>query len=534
MRILLINPDCSRDAGRDLFTGDILTSLVCMAPHRRVYSGFPLALPTLAAVTPDRHSVKIVDEAIEPIHFDEDCDLVGVTAMTFKATRAYQIAGEFRKRGKTVVLGGIHASMCPQEAALHADCVVGGEAEEIWPVLLDDFENGSLKKFYKAERPPDITRLPVPRYSLVKMRNYYFVYLQTSRGCPYNCEFCTVTQMNGRQMRFKSPGQVVAEIEAVLKILPYPATNVKDRRDGKIKKYHTSFFFTDDNFAINREHAVAVCRELIRYQRESGRIFTWVTQVNYKTGLDDELLEIFSDANCDALFMGFESLDPDALRAMNKTMNSPQLYARVIENVRRHGMECVFSMILGGDYDTPGTVDTAVDFINKNQVFYVLPNILTPYPGTHLYEKLQEEGRIIDREPSHYNIRNTVFIPKKMSPFELQRGYVDLCNRIFRLKALEERSRDMLRHAHQRYNFILPFGARVLAYVSFLYSALALCFQGRLSPCVFAAVFRMLSKDLLRYGTLLDFFYPAWILDYDAFARSETRRLTAVRQACLP
>ena len=357
MKILLINPDFTKGSGMDLYSGDIMTAIMEWKPFSRMYSGFPLALPTLAAVTPKEHEVKIIDEAIENIDFDQACDVVGLTAMTFKSTRAYEIAREFRSRGKTVILGGIHGSMLPDDARQHVDCVVKGEAEEIWPTVLDDLGRGALKPVYEADTVPDISKMPAPRYDLVNLGRYSFTYLQTSRGCPFDCAFCTVTQMNGRKMRFKTPEQVVAEIDQTIKEIPYPALTVIDRLDKQKKKWRAEFFFTDDNFAINRKHALAVCEAITRYQRESSNIFTWFTQVNCKVGLDDELLKALRKAGCDGLFMGFESLEPKALKAMNKRMNSPEAYGEVFRNARKYGIECVFSTIIGGDFDTPATVD---------------------------------------------------------------------------------------------------------------------------------------------------------------------------------
>ncbi len=531
MKILLINPDFTKNSGRDLYSGDILTALVTCKPHKKVYTGLPLALPTLAAITPKEHNVKIIDEAIETIDFNEECDLVGLTAMTFKSARAYQIAKEFRQRGKTVILGGIHASMLPEDALKHVDCVVRGEAEETWPQVLEDFANGKLKTIYQAEKAPDVTMSPIPRYDLVKLENYYLIYLQTSRGCPYNCEFCTVTQMNGRKMRLKTPKQVISEIDHILNILPYPPLTVNDRMDGTKKKLVTSFFFTDDNFAINRKHAIAVCEEIIRYQEERNLVFTWFTQVNYQVGLDNELLDLFQRAGCESLFIGFESLDPKALKALNKTMNSPDMYSKVFENVRNYGMECVFSTILGGDYDTPRTVDAVVNFINENKVFFVLPNILTPYPGTNLYQKLLLENRITDKNFANYNIRNSVFKPKEMSSLELQTAYTDLCSKIYDMKYMIPRSKRLLDKAHKYNRFSLTVLMRSMVFFMFVYSTISLCFQKRLSFRVIWPVISNLVKTFLPHGTLPDLYFLGWILDNDAFAKSERKRLSELIKA---
>ena len=210
---------------------------------------------------------------IEPINFDQPCDLVGITAMTFKANRAYEIAMKFKSRGIPVVMGGIHASMCPDEAVRYVDAVVVGEADELWPKILTDFEKGRLLPRYTVAEFPDISNLPPPRHDLTLCDNYFAFFLQTTRGCPYNCSFCTVTQMNGRKLRKKIPEQVVKEVESLLPLRKSPFTILDAMDGGKKKKLVTnSIFFIDDNFAIDREHAVAVCKALERFQKEKGLV----------------------------------------------------------------------------------------------------------------------------------------------------------------------------------------------------------------------------------------------------------------------
>lgn len=530
MKILLINPDTPKTAGRDLYCGDILTALVHFQPFNRLCFGFPLSLTTLAAVTPAEHEVKIVDEAVESIDFDQECDVVGLTAMTFKANRAYEIAKEFRRRGKKVLLGGIHATMCPEEGLEHVDCVVQGEAETIWPKILEDFQNGNMQRRYISKEYTDLKSLPIPRYDLLDLKKYYLIYIQTTRGCPYDCEFCTVTQMSGRKMRMKTPGQVITEIDHILKILPYPPLPVTDRKDGLKKKYRTTFFFTDDNFAIRKDHAMAVCKEIIRYQNENNMFFTWLTQVNYHAGLDDELLATMAEAGCEALFMGFESLDVESLEMMNKKMNSPELYSTVIQNVRNHGMECVFSTIIGTDFDTPQTADKIADFVEENDLFYVLPNILTPYPGTRLRKTYDQNGRVIIHDNDRYNIRNVVYHPGKMSPLELQSAYTHLCQRLFSTETLLPRSERALKNVHEKYRWVMDKKTRFVCIIMFLYVFTLLCCQGKLALKEFGRVFDYLWRNLWRHGTLLDFAFLAWALDNDAFARSEYSRLNTIKQ----
>ena len=262
MKILLINPANPISSGRDLYSGEILSNLVRLRPFRKGYFGLPLALPTLAGLTPKHHTVRIVDEHVEKINFDENVDLVGLTAMTFKAKRAYEIAAEFRRRGVTVVMGGIHATVATDEVAAHVDSVVVGEADETWPQVIADFESGQLKKRYILKELPDISKLPPPDHAVSKYRNYAEIYLQTARGCPFRCSFCTVTEISGRKMRFKTPEQVIDEVDRVIKLKPMNGMWVKSGHSGKYARFKGALFFTDDNFAINRKHALAVCQAL--------------------------------------------------------------------------------------------------------------------------------------------------------------------------------------------------------------------------------------------------------------------------------
>jgi radical SAM superfamily enzyme YgiQ (UPF0313 family) len=502
MKILLINPGSPPTAGRDLYSGDILASFALGRTDKKMFFGIPLAIPTLAAVTSRRHTVKIVDEEIESINFDEECDLVGITAMTYKATRAYEIAKEFKKRGISTIMGGIHASMRPDEASQHVDCVVIGEAEKLWPKIIEDFEHNRLQLRYTAERFPDISKIPPPRHDLTCYDRYFYFFLQTTRGCSYNCKFCTVTKFNGRTVRVKQPEQVIAEIKEVTKLSQRRVKTFIDREDGgKRKKFKTSsrIFFADDNFAINRNHAMALCRALQKFQDETGALLSWFTQVNYRVGLDDELLKAMKAAGCRQLFMGFESLNKKNLKDMHKNMNSPGHYAAAIENTQRHGIKVVFSTIIGNKYDTAKIGDEIVEFIEKNNVFYVLPNILTPYPGTALENEMAKDGRIIIADPSCYNVRNVVFKPRKMTPYQLQKVFADLCIRLFSFKNMIKRGKKILKYP-QRY--VLPLEQRLIFSFSLYFVTLLLLLKHKITINVSIKLFLTIPWLILWNGTV--------------------------------
>jgi radical SAM superfamily enzyme YgiQ (UPF0313 family) len=522
MKILLVNPAVPSDSGRDLYTVDLGAALFTFRTKAQIRLGIPPALPTLAALTPADHEVKIVDEEVENVAFDESWDLVGITSMTYKARRAYEIAREFRVHGIPVIMGGIHASVRPEEVAKHVDSVVIGEAEELWPKILEETEKGMLQKMYKAESLPDLKKSPIPRYDLVKRTNYVYTYLQTTRGCPFDCLFCTVTKFNGKKIRKKTPEQVIAEVDSFFRLNPEGLTFVRDRRDGKRKKLMDRVAFIDDNFAIDREHALEICRRLQRYQEEHQIILSWYTQLNYMVGFDGELLEAMEAANCRQVLIGFESLDPSSLKAMRKTMNIPQTYGEAIQNIQSHGIHVIFSVILGDEHTSTSTVAQIVEFVEKNGVFHVLPNILTPFPGTGLHEQMRKENRIRIEDPTCYNIRNVVYEPKTMSPLQLQQTYTMLCNRVFQYDKALDRGKKLLCNSDP---LRFPLLYRLVIWLGVSITAIRLMLQKRLRPNILTRVLKTAPGTILIQGSISSLEVLCLSVDWDDFAYSETKRL---------
>jgi radical SAM superfamily enzyme YgiQ (UPF0313 family) len=525
VRILLVNPGQLPGAGDDQFAGAIDSLFFRARPFSRTYFGIPLALPTLAGLTPPEHKVRIADEMVEHIDFDWPCDLVGISAMTCKATRAYQIAREFRKRGVPVVMGGIHASMCPDEAARYVDCVVVGEADQLWPRLIADAAAGELRPLYRSEAFPDLTTLPPPRHDLTRHTHYFCFLLQTTRGCPRSCKFCTVTAQNGRVHRKKTPSQVVAEVKMAID-LPNPLrpTIVDRGKDNRRRRLASgAVFFVDDNFAFDREHALAVCRALMAFQDEHQVHINWFTQSDVKAGFDDELLAAMKEAGCMNIFVGFESLSADALHGFNKTVNTPEQYRECIGNIERHGMDVTASVIVGTDHDNPESGIEMARFAADNRLFYLFPNIMTPYPGTQLMAEMEADGRILRRAPEYYNIRNVVFRPRQMSPLGLQRLFVDLCHRSLGLGHL---IRTALCKVKRENRYYLTHRWRVLIWLSFSLIFVALLLRRKITLHDLWALITSAPRLILANGSLSALGYIVNAVGFGAFARSELQRLS--------
>ena len=341
----------------------------------------PLTLPLVAALTPDDFDVTIHNDSFEPVDYDEQVDLVGLTAYTAQALRAYEIADEYRRRGVHVAMGGIHASMLPDEAAEHADTVFVGEAEQTWPQFLADFTDGRAEARYQPETLPDLSGLPLPKFSLMDSSRYVccrtdglnrllptpMLPVQTARGCPHGCEFCSVTALNGRKFRTRPIDDVIREI-----------------RSGGARSY----MFLDDNiFAIPRR-AKDLFEALIPLK------ISWHGQGTVDAAKDPELLQLARRSGLTVLFIGLESLSAGALKAMGKTQNVVADYGKHLQAFRKAGVSVMASMIFGFGPEEPDVFDKTCDFLMANRVSYAAWWPLTPFPGTGLFDRLKKEGRL--------------------------------------------------------------------------------------------------------------------------------------------
>jgi radical SAM superfamily enzyme YgiQ (UPF0313 family) len=374
------------------------------AKREKVFKIPPLGLLNVAAVTPSGVEVSLTDENVEPIDFEKDVDLVGISTMTSAAPRAYEIARRFRKRGVPVVLGGPHVSFLPQEGLQHADAIVVGEAEGIWEKLVEDFKRGgkaALKKIYQGEYLPDLAKIPFPRWDLLKKGKYIVTrVLHLTRGCPYNCSFCSVTQLFGRKIRFRPIDKVVEFIKA-----------------NKGKELKERFFvFLDDNIMGNIRYAKELFKALIPLK------IIWMSQSSINVAYDKELLDLASRSGCKALFIGLETVSEEALQEVGKSQNKVKFYQEAIKRFHKFGIFIHGAFMFGMDSHDRNIFKKTVDFVLRTKLDSAQYSILTPLPGTRLYQEMDHEGRIIDRDWSNYDCGHVVFKPKKMTPVELDAG----------------------------------------------------------------------------------------------------------------
>lgn len=394
----------------------------------------PLNLPLLASLTPEDFEVKIIDENVEKIGYEET-DAVGISVMTPLANRAYRIADNYRRRGVKVILGGIHPSILPGEAAKHADTVIIGEADGIWPDVMGDLRKNNLRKFYRVKAHPDISNLPFPRMDLLKEGGYFFPNpVQTGRGCPFGCDFCSVSKFNGRVMRHRSLESVVEEIKGI-------------RHTKLLKKF---ILFADDNIAGDFSYAEELFKKLIPLN------IKWISQCSLSIAKNERLLKLAADSGCKALFIGFESLSQDALNEVNKSYNVRE-YRKLIKRIHDHGIMIEGAFVFGFDNDKKGVFKRTVDFCYGNDLELAQFTILTPFPGTELFNRLKNENRILTYNWDLYDCSNVVFKPRNMIPDELRDGVRNSYEDFYSRKSILKRSL-MRSFKLRQYSFFMILG----------------------------------------------------------------------------
>jgi radical SAM superfamily enzyme YgiQ (UPF0313 family) len=397
-----------------------------IAPHEQredtISSPFKLQrvnLPLLAALTPPGHTITIVEEAFAPDDINQDVDLVGITVLTELAPRAYHIGDTYRRKAVKVVMGGIHPTVLPDEALEHADAVVVGEAEGVWPQLVSDAASGQMQGLYRGGKMTDLQGLPKPRRDLItgtKGKGYFPIPIgvETSRGCPYDCEFCCIGQTLGHQYRVRPVQEVIAEIEA-------------------IDSPH--LFFVDDALGLNRNGAKELFTEMIPLRRR------WLAQGTVSLAEDLELLGLMKRAGCLGLLIGFESVQKGTQNEVNKIKNLRIDFYEAMHRFHDQGFGILGSFVFGFDYENKDVFEQTFEFIIRSRLDVVQLRILTPYPGTRLYKRLLSEGRLFARDwwLRGYPPDTLLFQPKGMTADELIRGYARLNRQAYSFGAMMKR-----------------------------------------------------------------------------------------------
>jgi radical SAM superfamily enzyme YgiQ (UPF0313 family) len=397
-RVLLVSPVDQAMLGKDFYF---------KFPH--------LSLPTLAAHTPQGVEVEIVDEKFQAVPDARGYDLIGVTAMTPLAPKAYRIADAFRRQGVPVIMGGYHPTVLPDEALEHADSVCIGEAETLWPTIVTDAMAGRLKIRYRAETFPCLENTPMPRRDLLRVPrsarfghiNVYF--LQTTRGCPFRCSFCAVTSVLGGKLRHRPVGEVEAEMESLgIRRL---------ERGQKRDRFHNIVFFTDDNIVGHRSYAKELLRMVATFNLK------WVGQASTNVADDGEILTLLRDSACMGLAVGFETLSQKNIRDVGKGVNRTQEYLERIRKIHSFGIGLAGNFIFGFDHDDTTAFADVVRFVDTARLEGFYYSLLTPYPGTPLYEQIRAEGRLLTTDWSLYDTDHVVYRPTLMDAETLMQGY---------------------------------------------------------------------------------------------------------------
>lgn len=393
--------------------------ILLISPHTNVIRNFftkfsypSLTLQQIAAITPREHTVDIVDERYENINFDKPYDLVGISCLTYNSLRGYEIADTYRKRGIPVVFGGYHASLLPEEAKQHADSVVIGEAELSWPQLLKELENGKLKPFYKADKLVEPELIPPARHDIGV---YTFMEaIQASRGCPTGCEFCAMQKIEGTRFRGRPVDHIINEMKII---------------KSKI------IFFADASLTISPPYMKSLFREMASLNKK----FHCFGNINVLSR-DDEFLRISSEAGVDKWYMGIESISQETINQVGKQTNKVENYVKAIKKIQDHGMKVVGFFMFGFDNDTPDIFRETLKAMYEWDLDEASFSIVTPYPGTRLFERLEKEGRITSYDWSRYAEDNVNFKPIKMTPEELMEGIRGISAEFYSIKNSFKRS----------------------------------------------------------------------------------------------
>lgn len=404
MRLTLIHPCIGRRIGEK---------------YIRTWQMEPLAPAVLAGLTPRDVEVKFYDDRMELIPFDERTDLVAISIETYTARRAYEIATEYRKRGVPVVMGGFHATLVPDEVAEYADSVVVGEAEGLWPQVIEDARAHRLQPLYRAPKRPSLAGAIADRSIFLGKRYLPLGLVEAGRGCHFACEFCAIQSYFASTQTRRPAEEVCDEVKRMKKPL---------------------YFFVDDNITSNLDQAKELYRQLIPLK------IRWVSQASINVAHDEELLKLLKASGCQGLLIGFESLNPANLKKMHKSFNTMKGgYEVALENLRRHGMRLYVTFILGYDGDSYESLHEVVQFAERHKFYIVAFNHLTPFPGTPLYDRLKTEGRLLFDKwwlDPNYRYGMVPYTPAGMTADEVKEGCISARKDFYRWSSIARRSMD--------------------------------------------------------------------------------------------
>jgi radical SAM superfamily enzyme YgiQ (UPF0313 family) len=387
---------------------------------------FPnLSLPTVAGITPRQHEVVLCDENVEPVDFDTDADIVGLTGYVIHQQRIFEMAAEFRRRGKFVVAGGPFASLCPEALREKVDVLFIDEAEYTWPQFLEDYQAGCWRREYRQDEKPSMHDSPLPRFDLLKVDQYRTMTIQFARGCPFNCEFCDIIVMYGRRPRTKTVAQVMAEVQEIHRL---GLRNV---------------FVVDDNFIGNKKEAKDLLRALADWQRGHDYPIEFMTEVTLNIAQDDALLQLMRHANFTTIFVGIESPRTASLQETHKTQNLRESILDSVHRIQRAGMEVMAGMIVGFDHDDPSIFDEQFRFIQDARIPVSMTGMLNAMPKTPLYERLKRAGRLMAESVGDQFVFTNI-VPQGMSRLQLYEGYKHLLERLYSYRNYRRRAMQLI------------------------------------------------------------------------------------------
>jgi len=374
-----------------------------------------ISLLVLAALTPAEYDIEIIDENVAPVKNYEKVDLVGITCNvdTFEQAKVHSL--QFQKNGSPVIFGGIFPSSSPQTAGQYATSVCIGDAEPVWNQILSDAKQGSLKKIYRCVNEYPTELIPHPKWSAVNCNKYLYTNIViTSRGCPYKCDFCyNSSPYMQRPYRRRKLDDVIREIKNL---------------DTK------QILFIDDNFIGDKLWVY----DFVKTVKPLN--LTWHAAVSADIGKDLRLLDNMKSSGCRSLYIGFESINANSIAGVGKSQNKVNEYGKMIDEIHQRGIMINASLVFGFDNDYPDVFETTLDWLIRNRIETMTSHILTPYPGTKLYARLEKEGRIIDKNLNRYNTSNVVFQPKNMTPDELLQGYLRMYEKFYSVKNIVRRT----------------------------------------------------------------------------------------------